>query len=156
MEGQIRGASCEPGEDFDLDLVEYVVITMPELGAVAALAAALRAVVQAALVRVLDLVVVEDVDGRPRVVEIDDMPELAPLQEIEGQVGGLLGEVDLDLASSALPRGSCALVLVLEDRWASPLAEAARAQRGRVAGGERISSRRVRALAGADLGRMED
>jgi hypothetical protein len=62
--------------------------------------------------------------------------------------GSLLSENDIRLAALALPPGGAGLVLVAEDRWAAPLAEAARGVGGRIAAGERIPAHRVdRALA---------
>ena len=72
--------------------------------------------------------------------------ELAPLEDVEGEVGGLLGEDDVALAADALPPRSTALVLVIEDMWAEQLATAVRSSRGRIVGGERIPRRRLQGL----------
>ena len=58
-------------------------------------------------------------------------------------MGGLLSEDDVILAGSALPPGTSALVVVVEDRWASLLADAARQSGGRILGGERIPRHRL-------------
>ena len=56
----------------DLDLVEYVVISVPELSSAVAVADALRTLVESAQIRVLDLVgVVTGFDGRSTVIEAD-------------------------------------------------------------------------------------
>jgi hypothetical protein len=143
-------------QSFDADLVEYVVIAFPDLSAVAGIAAALGELVSGGRIRILDLVVVTTDEGRrPRVVQPGTAPELAPVEEVEGEVGGLLGEDDIALASEALPPWSTALVLVVEDLWAEHLAVAVRSSRGRIVGGERIPRGRLRGL-GSRHERSED
>jgi hypothetical protein len=128
----------------DLDLVEYVVISVPELSSAVAVADALKTLVESAQIRVLDLVgVVTGFDGRSTVIEADLLPALATLDDVDGEVGGLLSEDDVILAGSALPPGSSALVVVVEDRWAYLLADAARQSGGRILGGERIPRHRL-------------
>ena len=128
----------------DLDLVEYVVISVPELSSAVAVADALRTLVESAQIRVLDLVgVVTGFDGRSTVIEADLLPALAALDGVDGEVGGLLSEDDVMLAGSGLPPGTSALVVVVEDRWASLLADAARQSGGRIIGGERIPRHRL-------------
>ena len=55
----------------------------------------------------------------------------------------MLSEHDIELASLALQRGTAGIVLVTEDRWAEPLAVAARQAGGQILGGERIPASRV-------------
>ena len=142
-----EGDRCEVVQSFDADLVEYVVIAFPDLSAVGGIAGALGDLVSSRRMRILDLVVVTtDEDRRPLVVQPGTAPELAPVEDVEGEVGGLLGEDDIALASEALPPWSTALVLVIEDRWAAQLADAVRSLRGRIVGGERISRRRLEGL----------
>lgn len=132
---------------FDADLVEYVVIAFSDLSAVGGIAPALGDLVSGRQIRILDLVVLTtDADRRPRVIQPGTAVELAPIEDVEGEVGGLLGEDDIALASEALPPYSTALVLVIEDRWAEQLAVAVRSSRGRIVGGERISHRRLQGL----------
>jgi Family of unknown function (DUF6325) len=139
-----RAGSTAEGPTSDLDLVEYVVIAVPELSSAVAVADALRTLVESAQIRVLDLVgVVVGFDGRSTVIEADLLPALATLDDVDGEVGGLLSEDDVLLAGSALPAGTSALVVVVEDRWASLLADAARQSGGRILGGERIPRHRL-------------
>ena len=139
----LAGQTAE-GPTSDLDLVEYVVIAVPELSSAVAVADALRTLVESAQIRVLDLVgVVTGFDGRSTVIEADLLPALATLDDVDGEVGGLLSEDDVILAGSALPPGTSALVVVVEDRWASLLADAARQSGGRILGGERIPRHRL-------------
>jgi hypothetical protein len=147
-EGHSRGDAFAHG--FDADLVEYVVIAFPDLSAVAGIASALGRLVSESRIRILDLVVVETgQSGGPRAVQPGSAAELAPLEDVEGEMGGLLGEDDIALAADALPPRSTALVLVIEDVWAEQLAGAVRSARGRIVGGERIPRRRLQGLRGA-------
>jgi hypothetical protein len=154
------GEERDSGTPPDLDLVEFIVIAVPELSSAVRVASALKALVEAAQIRILDLVgVVTDPDGRFTVVEQELLSGLAHLDQVEGEVGGLLSEDDVALAGSALLPGTSALIVVVEDRWAGMLADAARDGGGRIIGGERIprhrleQSRRARA-AGPDSGGM--
>ena len=128
----------------DLDLVEFLVIAVPELSSTVGVASAIRELVESDLVRILDLVgVVTGPDGRFTAVEPELLPGLAELRSVEGEVGGLLSEDDIALACRALRPGTSALILVVEDLWAQVLAEAARHHGGRIIGGERISRQRL-------------
>ena len=137
----------------DPDLVEYVVITVPDLSSSLAVAQALRSLVESSRIRILDLVaVVTDAHGGYAVTEPELVAALGDLGGVDGEVGGLLSDDDIALACRALPSGSSALILVAEDRWAQELAEAARSGGGRIIGGERIPRQR---LEQADRARRE-
>jgi uncharacterized membrane protein len=128
----------------DLDLVEYVVIAVPDLSSTVSVAAALRELVESSRIRILDLVgVVAGPDGHCSAVEPEQLSGLAELRDVEGEVGGLLSEDDIALACSALQPGTSALIVVVEDRWAQLLADAARTTGGRIIGGERIPRHRL-------------
>jgi hypothetical protein len=128
----------------DLDLVEYVVISVPDLSAAVGVAAALKQLVESAQIRILDLVGVDiGPDGRFAAVEPEQLAGLAALDSVEGEVGGLLSEDDIALAGGALQPGTSALMVVVEDRWAQLLADAARDSGGRIIGGERIPRHRL-------------
>lgn len=142
--GADRGDRHDVARGFDADLVEYVVIALPDPSAVAGIASALRRLVADERMRILDLVLMsKDGDGRTDVLPPGAVAEMAPLEEVDGEVGGLLGADDVALAGEALPPRSTALVLVIEDTWAESLATAVRSSHGRIVGGERIASDRV-------------
>jgi hypothetical protein len=137
-------AQVAGGATPDLDLVEYVVVSVSELSSTVGVASAVRVLVESSQVRILDLVgVVTSPDGRFTAVEPELLSGLAELRNVEGEVGGLLSEDDIALACRALQPGTSALILVVEDRWAQVLADAARQSGGRIIGGERIPRHRL-------------
>jgi uncharacterized protein DUF6325 len=128
------------------DLVEYLIVVVPDLGSLATVARALAELVATAMIRVLDLVVlVRDTDGALAVLELEAVESMAALAKVEGEVGGLLSDHDIELASFALRPGTAGVVLVSEDRWAEPLSVAARGAGGQIIAGERIPSSRIEA-----------
>ncbi len=97
-------------------------------------------------VRVLDLVVVTlDEQNRPDLVEFDTIPGLEGVRDSATRRRVLLSQHDIELVCLSLGPGECAIILVAEDRWAQPLAAAARALGGEVRAGERIARNRVEA-----------
>ena len=81
-------AAVSQGTVPDLDLVEYVVISVPELSSAVGVAAALKQLVESAQIRILDLVgVVTDLDGRFTAVEPELLSGLAALDERRGRGG---------------------------------------------------------------------
>jgi len=91
------------------------------------------------VVRILDLVfVMKDEKGETVSLEFDQMDELAAFGDIEGEVGGLVNTEDLDYVAANLPTGNSALIILWEDLWAKPLAEALRGS-----GGVLIDSARI-------------
>jgi Family of unknown function (DUF6325) len=128
------------------DLVSYLVVAVPDESALAGQARALVQLVEAGTVRILDLVVIErDSEGAVSVRELETVESIAPLRDVDGEVGGMLSEHDIALAALALRRGSVGIVIVTEDRWAQPLSDAAQRAGGLLIGGERIPASRVRA-----------
>jgi hypothetical protein len=63
-------------------------------------------------------------------MEFDQRDELAAFGDLDGEVGGLINEEDLAHVAEELPAGNSALVIVWEDLWATPLAEAVRSSGG--------------------------
>jgi hypothetical protein len=132
--------SAAPHVAADPDLVEYLMLVVPELSSMSGLALALVETVESAAIRILDLVCVtrSENDGSLTVLEFEDVAAMAALQYSEGEVGGMLSDHDIETASLAVEPGSSAILLLVEDRWAESLSKAARRAGGRVAGGERI------------------
>ena len=134
----------------DTDLVEYLVVVAQDLDSLGIVAAAIAELVATETIQILDLVAVakaDDSDASLSVFEFESVPSLAALRDVEGEVGGLLSDRDIDRAAAVLEPGTAAIILVAEDRWARPLSAAARLAGGRVIAGERIPS--IRGEAGA-------
>jgi hypothetical protein len=131
-------------ERVSTDLVGYVIVAVHDVDSLAVLAPALAELVQRAAIRILDVVVlVKDVDGRVTALELDAIDSMAAIRDLDGDVGGMLSDHDLALASTALRPGSAGVILVTEDRWAEPLSVAAQRVGGQIIAGERIPPSRV-------------
>jgi Family of unknown function (DUF6325) len=137
----------EPADRTDkiaTDLVQYVVVVVPDQGALATVVPALAELVETGKIRILDLVVLKrDPEGVVTVLEFEAVDSMADLREVEGEFGGMLSDNDIALASHALRPGTTGIVLVTEDRWAAPLSAAARRVGGLIVAGERIPPSRV-------------
>jgi hypothetical protein len=129
-----------------IDLVGYVILTLPDVDALGTLAPALLELVESDTVRILDVVVVvRGDDGTPRVLESDALEVAADLRKVRPRIAGLLTQKDIVLASVAIPAGAAGVVLVVEDRWARPLSKAAARAGGQIVAGEHIAAERIRA-----------
>jgi Family of unknown function (DUF6325) len=81
------------------------------------------------LIRVLDLVfVTKDEDGVVAGLALADIDADGDLDlvEFEGASSGLIGEDDYEDAGGVLEPGASAAILLYENRWARPFAEAVR------------------------------
>lgn len=128
------------------DVVEYLVLVLPGPHSLTAIAPEIIRVADSPAVRVLDLVVVSlDEQNSPEIVELDTIPGLEGVRDSATRRRVLLSRHDIELVCLSLRAGECAIILVAEDRWAQPLAAAARALGGEVRAGERIARDRVEA-----------
>jgi hypothetical protein len=158
--GAVHAISGEPkrrsGKDeIRTDLVEYLIIVVPNQDALAPIGSALAKLVKTAKIRILDLVVlVRETDGAVTVLELDAIETLSSVRNLDIEAGGVLSEHDLELASFALKPGMPGVVLVTEDLWAKSLSTAAQRAGGQIIAGERIPASRVEAALGAR--RLED
>lgn len=126
------------------DLVEYLVIQLPDLEALAMVGPAVIALHEDATIRILDLAAVTiDEFGSANEVPLGSLGPLGGLEDFAPQPGSLLSDRDVRLAALGLPAGTAGLVLVSEDRWAVTLEVAARRAGGRIVAGDRISAHRV-------------
>ena len=105
--------------------VSYTVVAFPGNQFNGNIAPEVERLVASGIVRILDLVFVgKDDAGDTISLEFDQLDELAAFGELEGEVGGLVNMEDLDHVAAGLPPGNSALIIVWEDVWARPLAEA--------------------------------
>lgn len=102
--------------------------------------------------RILDLTFVQRAeDGTIQAVELDDLDpdDLVSFEPVEGEVSGMLSSEDIRMLGERVPPGSSAALIVWEDLWAVPLAEAVRASGGQVIAHERIPAEVAEAAASA-------
>jgi hypothetical protein len=101
--------------------IDYAVIEWPGRQPDGEAAPLLVDLVERGVIRVLDIAfIAKDEDGTVDSAEMSDFGDV--FAEFEGASSGLLGEDDLQEAGTALAPGTCAAVLVWENRWAAPLA----------------------------------
>ena len=116
--------------------VQYVIFGFPGNQFKGEIVPALSDVVQQGTIRILDLVfVLKDADGNVTSLEYEDLPGMV---DVEGEADGLFSDEDLELAAEALEPNSSGLLIVWEDAWATPLAEAIRNAGGVLVTGQRI------------------
>jgi hypothetical protein len=129
-------------QDIDeLGPVDYLVVEFPPGAAnfTGEMAAEIGRLVDAKLIRVLDLLILQkDADGTIEAVELDDLDPVDELRVAETQLAELLAEEDVAHLAAAMEPGTIAGVLVWENLWAAPFASAARR-----AGGQLIASGRI-------------
>jgi hypothetical protein len=118
--------------------VEYLLVkfTQPEFEG--KVAAALSDLVDKGIVHIIDLVVVaKGQDGNVVVVEVDS-PAIRELADVDGEAGGLLSEEDVLAAGEGLDPGDAAALLVWEQVWAAPFAQAIREAGGQLVANDYI------------------
>ncbi|HUO47544.1 MAG TPA: DUF6325 family protein [Acidimicrobiales bacterium] len=134
--------------------VEYIVVGFPGNKFNGEIAPELAKLIDADMIRILDLVFIgKDDNGEVAAFEFDQLDELLPFADLEGEVGGILNEQDIEYAAAALEPGSSAALLVWEDKWATPFVEAIRDSGGVLLEGARIPYELVQAaLTAAEAG----
>ncbi len=119
--------------------VEYIIVGFPGNKFNGKIAPELAKLIESGLVRILDLVVVtKDSAGEVGWFEFDQLDELAPFADLDGEVGGILSQEDIDYAAASLEPGSSVGLLLWEDLWAAPFAAAVRGSGGVLLEGGRI------------------
>jgi Family of unknown function (DUF6325) len=123
----------------DVGPIEYIIVGFPGNKFNGEIAPELAKLIQSGLVRILDLVVItKDESGEVAWFEFDQLEELAPFADLDGDVGGILGQEDIDYAAASLQPGSTVGLLVWEDLWAAPFARAVRDSGGVLLEGGRV------------------
>jgi Family of unknown function (DUF6325) len=119
--------------------VEYILIGFPGNKFTGEIAPALGRLIENNTVRIIDLIFIsKDQDGDITIFEFDQLEELAPFAELQGEAGGLVGEADIEYAAASLEPNSSAALILWEDVWATELAQAIRHANGVVIEGARI------------------
>ena len=130
----------------DPDLLEYLLLSAPDVARLAPVAAAVVALAQAGAIRLVDAVLLIRAEGQTtvRAISPGEHPSVAALgHAVAG--GLLLSSHDLELMALTLGPDESALLLLVEDRWAASLSAAVRESGARVAAGERVARGRVAA-----------
>ncbi len=119
--------------------VEYIIVGFPGNKFTGEIAPELIALVDSGTVRILDLVFIgKDADGSVVSFEIDELDALAGFDRLDADVGGLISPEDIAYVAEALEVNSSAALLIWEDVWAAPFAEAVRRSGGVLLEGARI------------------
>ena len=131
------------GSEEMLGPVDYLVVEFPAEKAnfSGEMAAELTSLVERGLVRVLDLVLLEEnEDGSIEVAELSNADEatVGKLLSLEGDLAMLLAEEDVEKFSEIIEPGSIAAVLVYENRWAGPFGASVRRSGGQLVANGRI------------------
>lgn len=129
-----------PSELDELGPVDYIVVEYPKHKPTGEAFAALLDLVDAGLIRVLDLVFVRKQDDGSVIVldwqEVaDGVPEIAVFDGVSSE---LLGQEDYDEVGAALEPDEAAAILVYENKWAAPFASAVRRSGGALVASGRI------------------
>jgi Family of unknown function (DUF6325) len=129
-----------PSELDEIGPVDYIVLEYPEHRPTGEAFAALLDLVDAGIVRILDLVFIrKQEDGSVVVLDWHDVADGVPEIEVfEGASSDLLGQEDFDEVGAALEPDEAAAVLVYENRWAAPFASAVRRSGGVLVASGRI------------------
>jgi uncharacterized membrane protein len=124
----------------DIGPVQYIVIGFPGNKFRGRIAPALRELVERQTIRLLDVAFVKkDEQGEIESFELDSVAEGDELGALFGDSSGMLNEDDIASIAAGLEPNSSAALLVWEDLWAAPLAEALRDADGVIVNGGRIS-----------------
>jgi hypothetical protein len=119
--------------------VEYLVLAFPDGSVSDEIATELADLVDRKVIRILDAVVVsKDADGDVATAEFDELGDLSGFMEIDAEIGGLIGPDDISFVGAELDLGVTAAVLLVEDLWAAPLADALGRSGGLLLEGARI------------------
>jgi hypothetical protein len=119
--------------------VEYIIIGFPGNEFNGRIAPALADLIASGTIRILDLIFIgKDAAGEVISFEFDQLDELAPFADLDGEVGGLINPEDIEHAAASLEPNMSAALLVWEDTWAIPLVDALRDSGGVLIEGSRI------------------
>jgi len=119
--------------------IDYLLIEWPDRQPRGEAAPHLLALVDAGIIRILDLSLVrKEDDGSVSTLLLADVEAIEGLEELLGASSGLLSEEDLAEAGEALEPGASAALIVYENSWAAPLATALRENGGQLVATGRI------------------
>ena len=119
--------------------VDFVLLEFPRDRLTGEASKALADLVESGVIRLYDLLVIsKDDEGGVEVLELGDPSGVDGFAYFSGARSGLLGDDDVEEASSAMQPGTVAALIVYENSWAIPFVAAARNS-----GGDVIASARI-------------
>jgi hypothetical protein len=119
--------------------IEYIIVGFPGNKFNGEIAPELGKLVSNGMIRVLDLVfITKDAEGNAQALEFEDHDDVQLFAALDGEVGGLISEEDIEYAASELEPSTSAALLIWEDLWAAPFVEALRASGAVLVEGARI------------------
>lgn len=139
--------------------IDYLVVEFPADTAnfTGEMAEALLSLVDGGVIRVIDvLILFKDENGEIDAMELSDVDDLGPLQELETELAELLAEEDVAHLAAAMEPGSTAGVLIWENLWAAPFASAVRRSGGQLIANGRIPIQAIIASIEADTNTIDE
>jgi hypothetical protein len=119
--------------------VEYVILGFPDNNFTGQIVPELMKLLDDGLINIIDLTFIsKDGDGNVSVVEFDAVEELAAFAGLDAEIGGILTDEDIAYAALSLEPNTSAALLMWEDVWAAPFANAVREANGVILEGARI------------------
>jgi len=120
--------------------IDYIVIEWPGRQPNGEVAPMILDLADRGIIRILDVAfLAKDEDGVAMGLDLEDVGGAEDeFAMFAGAASGILGDDDLEEAAGVLKPGTCAAVLVWENRWAAPTATAIRRS-----GGQLIASGRI-------------
>jgi dihydroorotase-like cyclic amidohydrolase len=123
----------------ELGPIDYIVLEWPGRQPTGQAAPLIVDLADRGIIRILDVAFMrKGQDGSVEAIEISDLDGDGGFDVFEGASTGLIGQDDLEEAAAALDPGTCAAVLVWENRWAAPVAVALRRSGGQLVASGRL------------------
>ena len=142
----------------ELGPVDYLIVEFPagQQNFTGEAAEELARLSESGVIRVLDLLILaKNEDGSVDALEIDDTPAVDQIRALEADIAEILAAEDVELLAEAMEPGSVAGVLVFENRWAAPFANATRRAGGQLIANGRIPIQAIVASIEAELASEE-
>jgi len=118
--------------------IDYIVLEWPGKQPTGEAAPLIVDLADRGIIHILDVAfMLKREDGTVDAIEMGDL-DGSGFEEFEGASSGLIGQDDLEEAAAALNPGTCAAVLVWENRWAAPVAVALRRSGGQLVASGRL------------------
>ena len=126
--------------------IEILCIKFPETAISKDIAAALKALIESQMIRIVDIVFVQKHgSGDVTMVEIDEMEHIdhSFLDPLVADISGLISEADVADVAEGLDNGSFAALMLFENTWATTFRDAVLTAGGQLVLSDRIPSRVV-------------